>query len=120
MTIALCAPAQAAQSGSKQVAKQTQVSADAPGELDADAIKARIAVVSARTDIPEQERELVLKQLRSAATRLQAAGAARKATQDYAATLQSAPKTIAALNAESASSTSETAPNVANLDPVQR
>lgn len=93
--------------------KVTATCASEASELDSTAINARIAVVSARTDIPEQKRELALKQLRTAASRLDAAGATRKAAQDYAATLKSAPKTIAALNAESAISTADAAPNAA-------
>lgn len=108
-----------AQTGSESTGKRASGADAASGELSADAIKARIAVVGARTDISEQERDLVLKQLNTAATRLQAAGAARKAAEAYAATLKSAPKTIAALNAESASSSSEVVPHVADHDPVQ-
>jgi len=119
MTMVLAMPALAARSGANDAAKHTRAFADVPGDLDAAAIKARIAVVSARTDIPTQERDQALKQLGAAATQLEAAAAARKATRDYAAALQSAPKTIAALKAESASSPAIPAPDTTDVDPVQ-
>lgn len=115
MTIALSTPALAAQPGPEHTVAQTGT----PAERDAAAIQARIAVVSARTDISVQERDMVLKQLQAAASRLTAAQAARKTAHDYAAALQSAPETIAALNAESALASPEPAPNDSGNDPVR-
>src|SRR5574337_1416361 len=106
MAIVLVMPAYAAQSGPREVAASTHLSTDAPGSLDVAAVQAQIAVVGARDDIPVQERDLALKRLREAAARLEAAEAARKAAEDFAAALQSAPKTIAALDAS-------------DVDPVQ-
>src|SRR5574337_927956 len=106
MAIVLVMPAYATQSGPREVAASTHLSTDAPGSLDVAAVQAQIAVVGARDDIPVQERDLALKRLREAAARLEAAEAARKAAEDFAAALQSAPKTIAALDAS-------------DVDPVQ-
>ena len=119
MAIVGAVPAHAAQSGPADAAKLAQVSSKAPTELDAAVIQTRIAVVSARTDIPEQERDLVLKRLHEAATRLGAAEAARKGTRDFADALQSAPKTIAALDAELVPAPLEPAPDVSDVDPIQ-
>ncbi len=119
IAIILAMPAYAAQSGFWDVATDTHISANPPGELEAATIQAQIAVVSARTDLPVQERDLVLKRLHEAATRLEAAEAARKAADDFAAALQSAPKTIAALDAESESAPPEPALDASEVDPVQ-
>ncbi|MEO8418236.1 MAG: mechanosensitive ion channel domain-containing protein, partial [Methylophilaceae bacterium] len=95
------------------------MSADVPADLDAATIQARIAVVSARTDIQAQERDLVLKQLRAASIRVEVAKAAREAARDYAAALQSAPKIIATLNAESVPAPSEPESESTDDDPVR-
>lgn len=91
----------ATQTGTGTAAERVGLSSDRPDQLDASAIKARIAVVEAGTNIPEAERDLLLQRLRAALTRVEATESARKAAQDYAQALQSAPRTIAALNAES-------------------
>ncbi len=119
MAIAVVVPAHAAQLESTDAATQTDVSAGAPRDLDTTTIQAQIAVVSARTDVPAQERDLVLKRLHEAATRLEAAEVARKAADDFAAALQSAPKTIATLDAESVPASPEPAPDASDGDPVQ-
>jgi potassium efflux system protein len=109
----------AAQSGSKSAARPSADSSAVPAELGLATIQARIAVVNARTDIPAQERDLVLNQLNAAATVVEAAGAARKAAAEYAAALQSAQETVAGLNAESLSAPAGTQVDDADDDPVR-
>ena len=109
----------AAQTGAKSAAKYSGVSAAVPLELNLNAIQARIAVVSARTDLAAQERDLVLKQLNAAFTVVEAAGAARNSAAEFAATLQTAQQTIAGLKAESLSGPAEFQLDLADDDPVR-
>ena len=119
MNVVLALPVMAAQSGAKNAAQHSRVSTDTSGKMEEAAIQARIASVTARTDIPEPERELVLQQLRAAATSVEAAETAHKTARGYADTLQSAPETIAALNAESLSPPAEAQAGNISDDPVQ-
>ncbi|WP_222565184.1 mechanosensitive ion channel domain-containing protein [Novilysobacter antarcticus] len=75
---------------------------EAAAGISATDLASRIAVIETRTDLSTTERELVLEQLRAAASRLEAAEVARRSTAEYAAALQSAPETIASLSAQSA------------------
>ncbi len=109
----------AAQSGTQSAARHTGNTAVASVALDLTAIQARIAVVTARTDISAQERDLVLRQLNAAATLTEATGAARKAAAEYAAGLRLAQETIAGLNAESLSAPAESQLSGADDDPVR-
>ncbi len=118
LTFVLSTSAQTVEPESSRPGTDTSVAAEQPGDLDVAAIQARMTAISARTDIPAQERDMVLKQLGAAANRLEAAEAARKAAQDYAAILQTAPQTIAELNSESVPSPSAPPPDAANVDPI--
>lgn len=118
-TMLLPAAALAAQSGSGSATERGRLGADGPEQLDAATIRARIAVVEARTDVSEAERDLLLQRLRAALARVEATEAARKAALDYAQALQTAPQTIAALNAESLSSPPTTDVGDADDNPVQ-
>lgn len=77
-------------------------STEAIAGIGAADLASRIAVIETRTDLSTTERELVLEQLRAAASRAEAAEVARRSAAEYAAGLQSAPETIAALSAQSA------------------
>lgn len=118
-TLVMPAAALAAQAGSGSATERSRLSADRPDQLDAAAIKARIAVVEAGTNIPETERDLLLQRLRAAVTRVEATETARKAAKDYAQALQAAPQTIAALNAESLSPPPMANADDADENPVQ-
>lgn len=105
LLLALAATAAPAQGTSTPLAKTTattQAQAVADAEVSAADLRTRIDVLKTRTDLSETERDLVLEQLRAALTRAEAAEIARSSAADYAAALQSAPQTVAALTAESA------------------
>lgn len=102
-----------------QVARAPPMPPKAGAEADVSVVdlSSRIEVLKTRTDLSDNERGLVLEQLRAAVARAEAADVAHKSAGDYAAALQSAPDTIAALTAESAS-TPESDPLPDNLDMV--
>ena len=105
LLLALAATAAPAQGASTPLAKTTattKAQAVADTEVSAADLRTRIDVLKTRTDLSETERDLVLEQLRAALTRAEAAEIARSSAADYAAALQSAPQTVAALTAESA------------------
>lgn len=105
LLLALAATAAPAQGTSTPLAKTTattKAQAVADAEVSAADLRTRIDVLKTRTDLSETERDLVLEQLRAALTRAEAAEIARNSAADYAAALQSAPQTVAALTAESA------------------
>ena len=105
LLLALAATAAPAQGASTPLAKTTattKAQAVADAEVSAADLRTRIDVLKTRTDLSETERDLVLEQLRAALTRAEAAEIARNSAAEYAAALQSAPDTIAALTAESA------------------
>ena len=99
---ATAAPAQGASTPLAKTTKTTKAQAVADAEVSAADLRTRIDVLKTRTDLSETERDLVLEQLRAALTRAEAAEIARSSAADYAAALQSAPQTVAALTAESA------------------
>ncbi len=89
-----------AQEEIQERASATATASDA--DINVADLVTRIEVLETRTDLSGTERDLVLEQLRAAVSRVQAAETARKSASEYAAGLQSAPDTIAALAAESA------------------
>ena len=99
---ATAAPAQGTSTPLAKTTKATKAQAVADAEVSAADLRTRIDVLKTRTDLSDTERDLVLEQLRAALTRAEAAEIARSSAADYAAALQSAPQTVAALTAESA------------------
>lgn len=103
LVLALASNAAMAQVGSPgPESPESSESPEVPAGISTADLASRIEVIETRTDLSTTERELVLEQLRAAASRAEAAEAARRSAAEYAAGLQSAPETIAALSAQSA------------------